>query len=172
MSSRSILSFFEKPVNAVNNGADDVVNIPESSCTIANGDVNSANCCSLPKMSYHRWKDFVFLKTKFGSQNPRSCQHIWFDNYPRLHYDIEKDYVVCFFCMKNLSKQKAEKNKELAYISVGFKNWKKVPECFKDHQNSKCYKEAAILAVITYRQTRKLDLCKIGNDLISKNHKR
>ena len=44
--------------------------------------------------------------------------------------------------MENLSK------KEPAYISVGFENWKKAPECFKDHQNSKCHKEAATLAVI------------------------
>ena len=44
--------------------------------------------------------------------------------------------------MENLSK------KEPACISVGFENWKKTPECFKDHQNSKCHKEAATLAVI------------------------
>ena len=46
MSSRSILSFFKKPVNIVNNGADDVVNIPQSSCTVVNSDVNSENVSS------------------------------------------------------------------------------------------------------------------------------
>ena len=50
--------------------------------------------------------------------------------------------------MKNLSKLTAEKNKQPAYMSVGFKNWKKTPERFKDHQNSKCHKGAATLAVI------------------------
>ena len=50
MSSKSILSFFKEPVN---NGADDVVNIPGSSCTVVNSDVNSetvlsaSNCYSL-----------------------------------------------------------------------------------------------------------------------------
>ena len=40
MSSRSILFFFKKPVNTVNNDAD-VVNIPESSCPVVNSDLNS-----------------------------------------------------------------------------------------------------------------------------------
>ena len=76
MSSRSMLSFFKKTVNTVNNGADDVVNIPESSCTVVNSDVNSENIssgsywCSLPEKPSHPSKNFVFPKTKFGSQNP------------------------------------------------------------------------------------------------------
>ena len=98
---------------------------------------SASNCCSLPEKPHHPSKDFMFPKTKFGSRNPRFCQHNWFDNYPWLHYDIEKDCVVCFYCMKNVSKLTAEKNKEPAYTSVGFKNWKKAPDCFKDHQNSK-----------------------------------
>ena len=123
MSSRSILSFFKKPVNTVNNGADDVVNISESSPTVVNSDVNSENgssalnCFSLPEKFDHPSKDFVFPKTKFGSRNTGSCQHIWFDNYPWLHYDIEKDCVVCFYCMKNVSKLTAEKKTaETAFI--------------------------------------------------------
>ena len=80
MSLKSVLPFFKKPVNTVNNGADDVVKIPESSWTVVNRDVNSenvssvSNCCSLPEKPYHPSKDFVFPKTKFGSQN-RPCQH-------------------------------------------------------------------------------------------------
>ena len=63
MSSKSILSFFKEPVN---NGADDVVNIPGSSCTVVNSDVNSetvlsaSNCYSLSEKPYHASKDFVF----------------------------------------------------------------------------------------------------------------
>ena len=51
--------------------------------------------------------------------------------------------------MKNVSKLTGtEKNKEPAYISVGFKNWKKAPECFKEHQNNKCRKVSATLEII------------------------
>ena len=73
MSSISILSFFKKPVNTVNNGTDDVVNIPESFCAVVNSDLNSENvssalnCCSLLEKPYHSSEDFVFPKTKFGS---------------------------------------------------------------------------------------------------------
>ena len=68
--------------------------------------------------------------------------------------------------MKNISKLTAEKNKEPAYTLVRFKNWKKAPNCLKDHQNSNCHKEVATLAVIFNRQT------KIGIYFISKNDER
>ena len=51
MPSKSILSFPKKPVNTVNNDADDVVNNPENTCTVANSDLTSetvssaSNCC-------------------------------------------------------------------------------------------------------------------------------
>ena len=67
--------------------ADDVVNIPESSCTVVNSNVNSenvssaSNCFSLPEKLYHPSKYFVFPITKFGFRNPCYCQYNWFDNY-------------------------------------------------------------------------------------------
>ena len=68
MFSRSILLFFKKPVNTVNNGADDVVDIPESPGTVVNSDVNSenlssaSNCFSLPEKPYHPSKILSFQK--------------------------------------------------------------------------------------------------------------
>ncbi|MEM6831947.1 MAG: DUF4371 domain-containing protein [Bacteroidota bacterium] len=165
MSSKSILSYFkEKTVNTVS----DDVNVVD--CTVSN-DVNieqtvdvtseasssgitsslSASCETrellLPEKPYHPPKDFIFPKSKFGARS-RSCQHKWFKTYQWLHYDSEKDCVFCFYCMKHKSKLTAEKNKEPAYISVGFKNWKKAPDCFKDHQNSKCHSGASIFEII------------------------
>ena len=54
-SSKSILSFFKKPVNTVNNGADNVVNIPESSLTVVNSEnvSSAANCDLLLEKPYH-----------------------------------------------------------------------------------------------------------------------
>ena len=122
MSSKSILSFFQKPVITVNNTTDDVINIPESSCTVVNSDANienflsTSNCCSLPEKPYHPSK-ILFPKIKFGSRN-RSCQHNWFDNYLSLHYDIEKDCVFCFYYTKNVSKLTAEKRQRTT-IQIG-----------------------------------------------------
>lgn len=36
----------------------------------------------------------------------------------------------------------AEHNKDPAYISIGFKNWKKAPKCFNSHKDFKCHKAA------------------------------
>ena len=57
---------------------------------------------------------------------------------------------ILYFFLLHVERTKltAEKNKEPANTSLGFKNWKKAAECFKDHQNSKCHKGAATLAVI------------------------
>ena len=86
---------------------DVVINIPESSCIVVNSDENSENVSSffvflLPEKTYHPSKDFVFLKTQLESESPCSCQHNWFDKHPWIHYDIEKDCIVCFYCMKNM----------------------------------------------------------------------
>ena len=93
------------------------------SCTVVNSDVNSetvssaSNFCLLPENPPNPSKDFVFAKLKFGFPYP-SWQHNWFDNYPWLHYDIEKDCVFCFYCMKNVSKLTAEK-KQRTSMHIG-----------------------------------------------------
>ena len=166
----TVLSFFKKPVNTVNNDTDESVNIPESSCAALNNDVNSenvspaSNCFPLQEKPHHLLKDFVFPKTKFGSRNPRSCQHNWFDNYSWLHYDIEKKCGFFFYFMKNISKLTAEKNKKLPYTSVGFRHRR------KRHQS--ILKIAKTVNATKKQQpwrlslANKLDLCKIGNDFI------
>ena len=58
------------------------------------------------------------------------------------YYDVEKDRVFCHFCTSHKDKLLAEHNKDPAYISTGFNNWKKAPKCFKTHENSKCHKAA------------------------------
>ena len=154
-SSKSILSFFKISGDTANNSHDGVVNSQESCCTVVNNvnsDVNSNAACaspglSLPEKPFHPLKVFVFPKTKFRTRYC-SCHHKWFESYPWLHYGIDNDCIFCFYCMKNLSKLTAEKNKEPAYTLIGFKNWKIDPECFKDHQNSKCHKGTATLEII------------------------
>ena len=65
MSSKSILSFFKKPVIIVNISTDHVINIAESSCTVVISDANiedfssTSNCCSLPEKPYHPSRDFA-----------------------------------------------------------------------------------------------------------------
>ena len=46
-------------------------------------------------------KDFAFLEKIFGAQKySRALQPPWFERWTWLHYDAEKDNVVCFICVK------------------------------------------------------------------------
>ena len=65
---------------------------------------------------------------------------------------------------ERLKPSRREKKNQHTYRSD--KKWKKAPECFIDHQNSKCHKEQQPLELSF---TDKLDLCKIENDFRSKN---
>ena len=42
----------------------------------------------------------------------------------------------------------SERNKETAYTSDGFSSWKKAPQCFDKHQETKCHKSAASMEVV------------------------
>ena len=69
-------------------------------------------------------------------------QHHWFEDFKWLHYDMERDSVLCFCCSTHEHQLTAEHNKEPAYISTGFPNWKKAPRSFKEHEQSKCHTAA------------------------------
>ena len=58
--------------------------------------------------------------------------------------------MFCFNCSTQDKKGSlaAERNKEAAYITKGFKSWKKAPKCFEEHQESKCHKIATIYHVV------------------------
>ena len=97
---------------------------------------------SMGKPSLYQPPDnFIFPKTLFGN-GERQCQPQWFKTFPWLQYDIEKDSVCCHFCTSHKDKLLAEHNKDPAYVSIGFNNWKNAPKCFKTHEISKCHKAA------------------------------
>ena len=77
---------------------------------------------------FHPGNSFKFPKTKFGSRE-RSCQSSWFESYKWLHYNQENDSVMCFICATEGKKGnlRSERTKEFAYISRGFRSWKKAP---------------------------------------------
>lgn len=58
------------------------------------------------------------------------------------------DCVFCAYCMKHNKDLLSERNKEQAYVSVGFSSWKKAPKCFEDHQQTNCHKAAAALETV------------------------
>lgn len=86
---------------------------------------------------------YDFPKTKFGKQF-RSCQGVWFRNFPWLHYDASRDYLLCYVCSLQNTKLclESSRNKEDCFITSGFSNWKHALEYFKQHENSKCHRTA------------------------------
>jgi hypothetical protein len=143
--SLSIHSFFKPTEKTKNNNDDD--NGPSSS-NIVNKTVNRSNHVNIVERPtekpslYQPPENFVFPKTLIGKKRERHCQSQWFKIFPWLHYDVEKDAVFCHFCTLHEDKLLAEHNKDPAYISTGFKNWKKAPKCFKAHESSNCHKAA------------------------------
>ena len=70
-------------------------------------EIQSASSDSIPEIAmnyqpHQPSKTFKFPETVYGKQKP-SFQHHWFENYPRLDYDVEKDSVTCAFCKRQNS---------------------------------------------------------------------
>ena len=72
----------------------------------------------------------------------RSFQPTWFEQFPWLHYNEQKDSVLCFICAKQNDKGnlRTETKKEYSFITEGFSNWKKALARFKEHESSDCHK--------------------------------
>ena len=100
-----------------------------------------------PNTRYRPKNDLKFPKRIIGNRE-RPCQHQWFDEFKSLHYDVRKDAVFCYYCMKHNAKLTAEHNKEPAYIYVGFRSWKKAPQCFRDHEATSCHTAALSYEVV------------------------
>lgn len=91
----------------------------------------------------HPRSQFVFPKEKDGN---RKCQHSWFAKFKWLHYDEERDCVLCFECIKASKFVKRDNSTfffgaEKTFLSTGFTNWKIALDRFAKHQNSGFHKK-------------------------------
>ena len=84
-------------------------------------------------------KDYVFPKQSFGKQL-RAFQHSWFERFTWLHYCESSDSVLCYYCSKMPMNGCTKKDE--AFVSKGFRNWKKALEKFKEHEISDCHRTA------------------------------
>ena len=84
---------------------------------------------------------YRFPKRLFGKRLKPS-QSAWFTLYSWFYYQPESDAVICYICAKHNRNGNLDSitNKEPAFISTGFCNWKKAIECFDVHRISKCHK--------------------------------
>ena len=108
--------------------------------------------------------NFDFPKRKFG-QKERSFSPSWYESFPWLHYDLEKD-VLCGTCVSQEKKGNLalSSEKEDAFLSTGCSNWKKALEKFRKHESSHCHLEASAMSVI--RETHE-DIGEMFSDTLS-----
>ena len=90
----------------------------------------------------------IFPKRKFGQKNPqyRSFQSSWFDHLSWckwLHWETNGNKAYYIICRNvHILKHLTSKNKESAFITDGFNNWKDATRAFEQHRKSTCHKEA------------------------------
>ena len=158
---KSIESFFKSTEPSEQNSSkDSVICSVDSHGPPVNNVNNKETVQNVNKFNHFRpGKSFQFPKSTFGKRG-RRCQQQWFEDFKWLHYDTEKDSVLCFYCHIHHPKLTAEHNKDPVFITTGFKNWKKAPMCFKDHEKSKCH-----IAALTYETV--VPSCRDPKEMIS-----
>lgn len=92
-----------------------------------------------------------FPKNKFGQVKPeyQAFKESWFDNQnwsKWLHWEEERERVYCIICrnVHVLGQLTMSKNKESAFITTGFNNWKDAVRSFELHRKSLCHREALL----------------------------
>jgi len=73
-----------------------------------------------------------------------SFQKSWYSDYPWLHYKPSVLGVVCFYCAtaEHLELFGLSRNREDAFITAGFRNWKKALDRFNDHSRCRSHQFA------------------------------
>ena len=95
--------------------------------------------------------NFDYPKCSFGNGHLRSFNKNWYNHFPWLHYNEEKDAAFCFTCMTaDMTKVlRLSTKQDKAFISTGYTNWNKGQDGLKKHETSKCHQEACEVAALT-----------------------
>ena len=66
-------------------------------------------------------------------------------------FSFRADVVLCFYChtQEKLGNLKDQANKEPAFISKGYSNWKNALDSFRAHQKSSCHRAASSYHLVT-----------------------
>lgn len=98
-------------------------------------DVSDIITCTKPSQP-----DPKFMVVQKRAKCVLSFQQKWFTTFPWLHYSATLQGVLCFHCAKIYSKQPTFASKcDPAFVSVGFRNWKKAIERFSGHAKSQLH---------------------------------
>ncbi len=67
-----------------------------------------------------------------------SFQKLWYELFPWIHVEAINKTVLCFNCAKADSLHLCDlaRKRELTFVTIGFKNWRKASKKFSDHQKT------------------------------------
>lgn len=76
------------------------------------------------------------IETQKLSKRVLSFQEKWFQEYTWLHYNPQVKGVLCFYCNEVFTDNRSSfgKKVDVAFVTEGFRNWKKALEIFAAHQ--------------------------------------
>ena len=105
---------------------------------------------------FHPPVTLILPKRMFGSKKVESAFRAnWCQQFPWLHYNIDRDAAFCHVCMQadNEGKFSSSSKRESSFITDGFTNWKEAACSFRSHQQSKSHLEAAEAIITTPKQS-------------------
>jgi len=103
-----------------------------------------AVCCAERDKPHQPELDYSSLSKKKQGNICRSFQPSWFTSFKWLNYCLTRNKIFCFYCYAATKQQLvtfSKKNSE-AFVSVGFDNWKKALEKFREHESSQMHQES------------------------------
>ena len=115
--------------------ADAVHHIPNND--LSTPQIESQSAKPMTVLKPFQPENFTFPKRKMGNYN-RSCQSSQFEEFKQLHYDEEKDTLLCFICMSQKENLHESKNRDFSFIFRDFQSWKDAWVTFKEHALTKC----------------------------------
>ena len=70
----------------------------------------------------------------------------WFEDHKWLTYCLTRNKVYCYFCRTAVRRQliNFSKNAKDTFVTIGFDNWKKGKERFKEHERCQAHLEACM----------------------------
>lgn len=105
---------------------------------------------------FHPPVTLILPKRMFGSKKvERAFRANWCQQFPWLHYNIDRDAAFCHVCMQadNEGKFLSSSKRESSFITDGFTNWKEATCSFRRHQQSKSHLEAVEAIITTPKQS-------------------
>ena len=108
----------------------------------------------------HQPLNFSFPQREFGKSSVVKCsfQAQWFQWWPWLHYDVNRDQAFCFSCVMAYKNNYLHSTSclEKFFIYTGFNCWKDAIAKFTKHKCSQSHKDA-VLKTITLPSTSRAD---------------